>query len=206
MKGKKTVRSRMPADLEVQPVAPARWRDLERLFGPRGACAGCWCMYWRLTRSQWEAGKGAGNRRTLKKLVDSGATPGLLAYLDGEPVGWCAIAPREQFPVLERSRVLQRVDDQPVWSVVCFYVTRAARRRGVSLALLRGAVSEARKRGARIVEGYPIDPKRGPMADAFAWTGLAATFRQAGFREVARRSETRPIMRLQLRLRRGQVI
>jgi len=194
--GRKQTSKHVPLDeLVIRRATPARWRDLERLFGPRGACGGCWCMYWRLRRSEYEKKKGAGNRRALKRLVESGAVPGLIAYAAGEPIGWCAIAPRDQLPVLENSRILSRADDQPVWSVPCFYIARPWRGRGVTLALLKAAAAEARRRGARILEGYPIEPKGGRTADAFAWTGLASTFRKAGFKEVARRSPTRPLFR-----------
>jgi GNAT superfamily N-acetyltransferase len=187
--------------LEFHPLTARRFGDLERLFGPRGACGGCWCMWWRLTRSQFDEQKGEKNRRALKRIVRSGEVPGILGYCDGEPVGWCSIAPRESFPALARSRVLKRVDDKPVWSVVCFYVPRQFRRRGFSTALLRAAVAHAREHGARIVEGYPTEPRKTPAPDAFVWTGLPAAFRRTGFREVARRSPTRPIMRLTLRRR-----
>jgi GNAT superfamily N-acetyltransferase len=105
------------------------------------------------------------------------------------------VAPRKAYPALERSRVLKPVDDQPVWSVTCFYIPRALRRSGLTTILLRAAVEYAGKRGARIVEGYPIDPQSGNMPDAFAWTGLVSAFRKAGFKEVARRSAGRPVMR-----------
>ncbi|MCH7986885.1 MAG: GNAT family N-acetyltransferase [Acidobacteria bacterium] len=184
-----------PAKLEFHPVTPKRWRDLEKLFGERGACGGCWCMCWRLKRSQFEKQKGAGNKKALKKMVAAGEVPGLLAYAGREPVGWCSVAPREAFPVLENSRILKRVDDQPVWSASCFFVARPYRRQGLSVKLLRAAVAYAKKKGARMVEGYPVEPKRSPMPDVFAWTGLADAFRRAGFKEVLRRSPTRPIMR-----------
>jgi len=183
-----------PVRLTVYPVTPARWGDLEKLFGPRGACAGCWCMYWRLKRSLYAQQKGAGNKRALKKLVRTGRVPGLLAYLGREPVGWVSLAPRKDFPVLENSRVAAPVDNRPVWSVVCLFIAREHRNRGLSTALLRAAADYAKKKGARIVEGYPVEPKS-RQADAFVWTGLAAAFRRAGFREVARRSPTRPVMR-----------
>jgi len=151
-------------------------------------------MTWRLTRAEYERRKGAANKRAFRRIVESETPPGLLAYRDGQPIGWCAVAPRECYPALERSRVLKRVDQEPVWSVVCFFVAREARGQGVSVGLLRSAVEFARTRGARIVEGYPVDPaKRWPAA--FAWTGLASAFRRAGFTEVRRRSATRPIMR-----------
>jgi len=179
----------------VRPVTPARWKDVEALFGERGACAGCWCMYWRLPRSVWERHKGAPNKRALEKLVAAGDPPGLLAYDGRVPVGWCAIARRDDYPGLARSRVLKPVDEQPVWSVTCLFVARPYRRRGVSVRLLKAAVDYVRGRGGRIVEGYPVEPRQGVMPDAFAWTGLASAFRKAGYREVARRSKTRPIMR-----------
>ncbi len=186
---------RVAPDLEVHPLTPHRWQDLERLFGPRGACGGCWCMWWRVTRSQFAKQKGAGNRRALKKLVESGEVPGLLAYADGEPIGWCSVAPRETYPVLERSRTLKRVDDAPVWSVACFFVAKPYRRKGVTVELLRAAVEYARKHSARHIEGYPVEPMKDAMPDVFAWTGLASAFRKAGFVEVLRRSKGRPIMR-----------
>ncbi len=166
------------------------------LFGARGACGGCWCMWWRLKRSQFDKQKGAGNKKALKKIVDSGQVPGLLAYAQGQPVGWCSIGPREVYPVLERSRILKRVDEQPVWSVVCFFVAKSCRRKGVSGSLLKAAVEYAGEQGAKIIEGYPVEPKKASIPDPFAFHGLSATFRQTGFVEVARRSETRPIMRL----------
>jgi GNAT superfamily N-acetyltransferase len=156
-------------------------------------------MWWRLTRSEFQKKKGEGNRASLKKIVDSGEVPGLLAYSRGRPVAWCSIGPREGYPVLERSRVLARVDDRPVWSVVCFFIAKPLRRRGLTLELLKAAISYAKKRGAGAVEGYPVEPRTGVTADAFAFTGLSSTFRKAGFVEVARRSETRPIMRFFIR-------
>ena len=151
-------------------------------------------MYWRRSAAEYERGKGRGNRDALRRLVAGGAMPGLLAYAAGAPVGWCAVAPRQAYPRLERARVLKRIDDRPVWSVVCLFVAKKCRRRGVSVALLEAAAAFAASRGARILEGYPVEP-RGAMPDAFAWTGTAAAFRAAGFREAARGSPTRPIMR-----------
>jgi len=185
-------------DLKFHPLSPKRWRDLESLFGERGACGGCWCMWWRLKRSQFEHQKGKENKRALKKIVDSGETPGILAYAKGEPIAWCAVAPREAYVALERSRILKPIDDKPVWSIVCFFVARNFRHKGISVKLLKAVVEYCREQGAKIVEGYPMEPKKDQMPDAFAWTGLAAAFRQAGFKEILRRSPTRPIMRYRL--------
>jgi len=181
--------------LEFHPVTPDRWQDLEKLFGERGACGGCWCMYWRLKRAEFDQKRGQGAKRALKKIVNAGQAPGILAYAEGEPIGWCSVAPREDFPVLDRSRILKPVDEQPVWSVVCFFVARPFRRKGVTVKLLTAAVEYARQHGAKIVEGYPVEPKKDAIADISAYTGLASAFRQAGFVETLRRSETRPIMR-----------
>ena len=188
----------MKPGLRFLPLTPARWSHLEALFGERGACGGCWCMYWRLARPRFESQKGAGNRRAFKKLVDTGARPGILAYRDGQPIGWCAFGPREGYPVLGRSRILKPVDGRPVWSVTCLFVARPHRRRGVTVDLLRAAAQHAARRGASILEGYPVEPRSGRLPDVFAWTGLSSAFRKAGHVEVARRSPTRPIMRLEL--------
>lgn len=187
--------------LEIYPLTPERWPDLENLFGPRGAVGGCWCMYWRLKSSEYEQLKGEGNRALFKDLVSQGEPPGLLAYIDGEPAGWCSLGPRPDFSRLGRSRVLAPVDDQPVWSVVCFYIHRQHRKSGLSEKLLAAAVEYARAQGADVLEGYPVEPKGENMPSVFAYTGLASTFRRLGFSEVQRRSETRPIMRLALRPR-----
>lgn len=187
--------SAQPSTLEFHSLTPDRWPDLAQLFGPRGACAGCWCMWWRIKRSEWEQQRGEGNREAFRAVVEAGALTGILAYSDGKPAGWCAVAPRDTYTVLERSRTLKRIDDQPVWSVTCFFVARPFRRQGLMERLLAAAVDHARDHGAQIVEGYPIEPRQSSMPDAFAYTGLAATFRKIGFVEAARRSETRPIMR-----------
>jgi len=185
------------ATLVVHPLTAERWDDVVRLFGPRGACAGCWCMYPRRTRTQ-KATSGEPNRRAFRKLVHDGPPPGLLAYEGDVPVGWVAIAPRTEYVRFERSRVLKAVDDQPVWSVPCFFIARTHRGRGVTVALLEAACAWARTQGARIVEGYPIDAHGQTYAPAFAWHGLVPTFTAAGFREVLRRSDRRPIMRREL--------
>lgn len=184
-----------PPSLEFRPVTPERWPDLEALFGPKGAYGGCWCMWFRLTRREFRQQQGEGNRRALKGLVDAGEVPGILAYAGGAPVGWCSVQPREAFPALERSRVSRRVDARPVWSVVCFYVARTHRRRGVMAALIRAAVEHAARHGAEVVEAYPVDPRGGGTSAAGAYTGLAAAFRRAGFVEVARHTAGRPVMR-----------
>jgi len=183
-------------NLEFHPLTPERWSDFERLFGPRGACAGCWCMYWKLPRKDFTYNQGEGNRLMQKAIVASGRTPGLLGYVDGVPAGWIAIEPRQNYPGLARSRVLKPVDETPVWSVTCFFVERRYRRKGLTVALLRAAVDYVAKQSCRVIEGYPVEPRQGKASSpVFVYTGVASAFLQAGFVEVARRSETRPIMR-----------
>ena len=183
--------------LTIHPLTPARWPDFEKLFGEKGACAGCWCMWWLLPRKEWNEQKGAGNRKAMRALVKRKRKPGLLAYVGDEPVGWCAVSPRERYVRLESSRVLQPVDDQPVWSVTCFFVARRYRRRGITVSLLKAAGEFAQQNGATILEGYPTETSK-DLADAFVYTGLASAFKKAGFKEIARRSATRPIFRLNL--------
>ncbi len=181
------------------PVTNERWKDFENLFGEKGACAGCWCMYWRLKQSVLDAQKGNGNKRAMKKIIGSGKIPGILAYSEGEPIGWCSVAPREDFSRLDNSRILKPVDEKSVWSVVCFFIHKDHRKRGLSIALLNAAKKYVKYSGGKILEGYPIEPNKDKMPDVFAWTGLSAAFLTAGFKEVARRSETRPIMRFYLK-------
>ena len=178
----------MSLHLSFRPLTRETWREFEQLFGEKGACGGCWCMYWRLNRPNFESGKGAGNRAAMKRLASSRNSPGLLAYADEKPVGWCAVAPREEYVRLERSRILQRLDDAPVWSVVCLFVAKPYRGRGVSAALLKAASEFARERGCRLLEGYPVEPKQSRVPDVVAWTGVRSAFKKAGFEEAGRRS------------------
>jgi len=185
--------------LKIFPLTPDRWPDVEKLFGERGACGGCWCMWWRLARSDFQKQKGSGNKRAFQKIVKRGPPPGLVAYADGQPVAWCALAPRENYPALGRSRILKPVDERPVWSVTCLFIARPFRKKGVSAQMLSAAADYAKGQGAEIIEGYPVEPQNGPTADVFVFTGLASAFRKAGYEEAARRSKTRPIMRRSLR-------
>ena len=185
-------------ELEIHPLAPERWPDLEKLFGKNGAYSGCWCMYWHVTRSEFNKNAGEGNRLAFKALVDGGEAPGVLAYLDGEPVGWCSLAPREQYASLERSQVLKRLDDQPVWSIVCFFIGKPYRERGLLLPLLRGAVAYAAGQGAQVIEAYPVEAGEKRKPPTSSYMGLAETFRQAGFVEMARPSQAHVIMRYEV--------
>ncbi len=174
-----------------------RWRDLEKLFGERGACAGCWCMVWRRPRKEYEAGKGAGNKRALKKLVTSGEVPGILAYDGDKLIGWCSVAPRETFEYLQKSRSLAPVDNQHVWSVTCLFIDKQYRKQGVAVAMLKAACDYVRSQGGKIVEGYPsITAKKLP--DPWVWTGVLPAYLSAGYKEVKRPSASRAIVRKEL--------
>lgn len=185
-------------ELTFKPLTPETWKSFEELFGPKGACGGCWCMTWRLQKAEYEKLKGEGNRKAMQKLVRQGEPIGLLAFVNGEPVAWCAVAPREKYVRLEKSRALKPVDDQKVWSVSCFFVAKPFRRKGLSVPLLKATIRHAAKQGAKIIEAYPVEPKDGNLPDVFAWTGIAATFIAAGFEEVIRHTPPRPIMRFYL--------
>jgi GNAT superfamily N-acetyltransferase len=188
----------MPA-LVAKPLTPARWKDFEALFGENGACAGCWCQWNRQTSAEFRAGRGARNKAAMRRLVASGEVPGLLAYEGKRAVGWVAVGPRRVYKRLETSRVLKPVDEKPVWSVPCFFTHKDARGRGVSAFLAKAAAEHAARRGARLIEGYPVDTRGKKAPAAFVWWGTASAFEKAGYREAARRSKTRPIVRRVLR-------
>lgn len=184
----------MTTELSFKPLKQNLWTDLEELFGPRGACAGCWCMFWKLRGKAYEEARGYETRQMHKSIIDSGTVTGLLAYLHGDVVGWVAVEPRSAYPKLAHSRALKPVDDQPVWSVTCFFVGKKFRKRGITVELLKAAVGHVQSQGGRIVEGYPVDVNK-DMPAPFIYTGTASAFQQAGFREVARHTPTRPIFR-----------
>jgi GNAT superfamily N-acetyltransferase len=189
--------------LEVHPLTSDRWPDLVELFSRRGAsmARGCWCMYYRKT-----GGSGLGsreeNRRGLHSLVNRGRVPGLIGYRQGTPVGWISLGPREGYTKLKRSSVMKPVDDKPVWSIICFFVDSQARGKGVSEALLRAGIEYARSQGATLLEAYPVDKDERSHSD-FMWFGNKRMFDRAGFKEVARRKETRPVVRKSIRPRAG---
>jgi ribosomal protein S18 acetylase RimI-like enzyme len=190
-----------PTKLTVAPLTPARWPDLEAIFNAKGCSVarGCWCMAYRLsgTRDRLPPGMthAQANRAGLKALVDAGNPPGLIGYRGKVPVGWVSIGRREEYAKLKRSPVMKPVDEQPVWSVICFVVPSEHRGQGVAQALLEGAVAYARKHGAKLIEAYPVD-KPARSNDDFMWFGAKSMYDHAGFEEVARRKPHRPIVRL----------
>lgn len=181
--------------LEFFPLTKKRWSGFETLFGERGACGGCWCMLWRLKRSEFERQKGKKNKQAMKTIVESGEIPGILAFSRGQPIAWCSVAPRDRFPALDRSRILKKIDDETVWSITCFFIEKNHREKGVSAQMIKAAMDYVKIQGGKILEAYPVEPKKNRVPAVFVWTGLASAFGKAGFVECARRSETRPMMR-----------
>jgi predicted GNAT family acetyltransferase len=169
--------------LVVRDLVPSLWPALETLFGPRGACGGCWCMYWRLEKGErWEDLKGARAKRRMRQLVGAGKARGAIAFAGEEPVGWIAYGTRRDFPRLERARTLACDDSERVWSLPCFFIKAGWRDRGVAAALLQHALRSLRRQDAKIAEGYPVNLKPGQrLPNAFAWTGTRSLFADAGF-------------------------
>jgi len=186
----------LQSNLTVEPLDASRWDDLMQLFGNKGACGGCWCMAWRLLKSDFDRGKGEGNKSAFKNIVMEGLEPGLLAYYEGVPVGWIAVAPRPEFKRLEKSKVLKPVDEHEVWSITCFFIAKGFRKQKVSQFLIQSAVEFVKQKGGKIVEGYPNDLREGQeLPPPFVWTGLVSAFLNQGFEVAVRRSETSPIVR-----------
>jgi GNAT superfamily N-acetyltransferase len=181
-----------PLKVEIYPLTPERWDDLETLFGDNGAVDGCWCMWWRMTGREYDANKGTNNREAFKSIVESGDIPGLLAYHEDRPIGWCSIAPREEFAARfnNRSPMFKPIDDLPVWSIVCYFIDKEYRHSGVATALLEAAVEFAKANGAQIIEAYPKEAAPPKMTDNFLYTGTVDMYRAAGFIQVAKRQTT----------------
>ncbi len=183
-------------------LRPSGWPDIERLFGLNGACGGCWCMCWRAeSYKAWQRVRGAGARKAFRECVLKGKAHGILAFAKSEPVGWCSIGPRNDFPLLQKSKTYKQDDLDDVWSVTCFFIHRNWRRRGLSRGLLKAAVEAMRKRGVGVVEAYPVtttkDGRR--IGSSMAWTGPLAIYEELGFKVVQTTNPRRPLVRLQLR-------
>jgi len=182
--------------LTFQPLTRNKWGNFVELFGSKGACGNCWCMYYRLSRTDFKEGKSEdGNKNAMKELVWENKPAGVLGLYEEQAIAWCAFAPREDFIKLERSRVHKRIDDEMVWSIPCFFIDKRFRRNGISVALLKGVIEYATAKGIRIIEAYPTIPTQEKLPDAFAWIGLYTSFERAGFGIVDRTSGNRPMVR-----------
>jgi GNAT superfamily N-acetyltransferase len=173
-------------EVEILPLTPGRWDDVAALFGEGGDPKTCWCMFWRLRSKDWSFANTSETRAGFRALVGEGRdpAPGLLAYEDGRAVGWVSVGPREDYERIVHSKVRPAIDEQPVWSIVCFVVSKTARGHGLTTRLLDAAMDYARAHGAPALEAYPVDPGEGRVPAALGYTGLLSTFEAAGFRVV----------------------
>ena len=180
----------------IEPVTIKNWDKFVQLFGHRGACGNCWCMYYRLSRTAFNEGKSDdGNKMAMKDFVWQGKPVGLLGLVDDYPVAWCAFSPREDFIKLEKSRSHKRIDEKAVWSIPCLFIDRKYRRMGLSVELLKGAIEYAKGHDIKILEAYPAILTQDKLPDAFVWVGLYKSFKQAGFHIVDQTSKNRPMVR-----------
>jgi len=182
--------------LSYKPVTISEWKDLRKLFSKGHEFSGCWCMYWRIKRSEFSKQYGEKNKKALRRVIQSGQVPGILAYLGNEPIGWCSIAPRDTFPVLDRSPTLKRIDDKSVWSIVCFFIAKEYRNHGYSKALIKAGLNYAKSNGAQIIEAYPLKSTKPRVQSYQSYMGFHKTFKELGFNDAICRSKIRPIMRL----------
>jgi len=187
--------------MRFEELRPDLWPAVERLFGPKGTCSGCWCLWWRSeSRKARTAIEGAAAKKALKNLVGKGQAKGILAFAEDEPVGWCSFGPRKDFPSLERVKAYRRGDTSDVWSIVCFFIHRKWRGKGLSRGLLRAAVGSMRKHGVKIVEAYSSTATKSgrKLSASLAWTGPQKIFEEQGFKTVRATDQLKPLMRLEL--------
>lgn len=184
------------SQLTFEPLSRENWSKFVQLFGEKGACGSCWCMYYRLKKQDFHEGKqNDENKNAMKELVWDHKPTGILGFYEGQPIGWCAFAPREDYLKLENSRVHKRIDDQPVWSIPCFFIDKNFRRQGVSVELLKAVIKYAAIKGIKVIEAYPTIPTQEKLPDSFAWIGLYKSFEQIGFKIVDQTSKNRPMVR-----------
>jgi len=186
-------------ELSFEPLNKGNWAKFVQLFGEKGACGNCWCMYYRLSKADFKEGKAdGGNKDAMHALVMENKPTGIIGFYEGQPIAWCAFAPREHFMKLEKSRVHKRIDNNPVWSIPCFFIDKNFRHQGITVELLKGVIRYAKEIGIKIIEAYPTIPTTESLSDSFAWIGLYKSFERAGFEIVDRTSKNRPMVRYYL--------
>jgi GNAT superfamily N-acetyltransferase len=183
-------------NLKFQPLTLHNWNQFEELMGDRGGCGGCWCMSPRLSSKEFSENKYSGNKILIHQLVNNGKPIGLIATYKDEPVGWIALAPREDYSRIERSRALKRIDDKLVWSITCFFVKKEFRKIGLSQLLIKGAVDYAKKKKIKTLEAYPTIPYSDKVPASFLWVGVLSAFTNNGFKVVQQNNKSRAIVRL----------
>jgi GNAT superfamily N-acetyltransferase len=181
--------------ISVFPLNMGRWQDLEVLFGPRGACGGCWCMNYRCLKKDFESGKGEINQKRLQEKVEKGIPTGLLAYESGIPVAWISIAPKSEFPRMQKSRIMQTNFDGEVWCITCVLVGAEYRSMGLSETLVKAAVDFAFNYGADCVEAFPTVTGGKKLPPPFIWKGLPAMYLRNGFEIISKPSNSQWVMR-----------
>ena len=188
------------AAISCKPLTPGRWDDFCAVMGANGGYCGCWCMYWRAPRSDFEGPARKKLKSRMRAIVEKGPPPGIIAYRDGEPVGWAQVGPRLSTPNWNGARRLSApinaddAADPKIWAINCFVVPRAHRGSGVATALVDGAIDYAKRKRAKALDACPVEPKdkANPVS---IYHGVASIFARAGFREIARRRDDRPLMR-----------
>jgi len=181
-----------------RPLTKETWHAFSKLFGTNGACDGCWCMWWKQNTNEYNAGRGESNRKAMMQLVMAGESPGLLAFShQGEVCGWIAVAPRSNYKRLQNSRTLKLVDDQPVWSITCFFIHRNFRGMGIGSKLIKAALAFVKQQGGTIIEAYPTIPEEDRVRSGAIFTGVPQIFERHGFTQVGSGGK-RIIMRKQV--------
>jgi len=193
-----TEKINMTSKLKFEQLTSANWKQFELLMGEKGGCGNCWCMHFRLPYKTFQENKPNGNKKMMKDLVHKGMPQGLIASMNSEPVGWIAMAPREDYMKIENSRVFKRIDDQPVWSITCFFVKKEYRHKGLSQQLIKGAVDHAKKKKIKILEAYPAIPYAEKVPHPFLWVGVLSSFVKNGFTIVRQQSKSRAMVRIEL--------
>ncbi len=174
------------------------WDDLVSLFGEKGACGGCWCMYWRQRSSDFSKNKNEPNKKLLRKLVDEKKELGLIFYMNDEPVAWCSVSPREELYRIQNSRTFKPADDKPAWSIVCLFIKKNYRKQGLSVQIIKSVIEYCKTKNVKILEAYPAIPYASKIPDSFAWTGFESAFLKAGFINIPVQTKSKAYMRFYL--------
>lgn len=186
------------SNLRFDPLTSSNWKQFEELMGEKGGCGNCWCMFFRIPYKTFQANKPDGNKKLMKQLVNKGLPQGLIASMNNEPVGWIALAPREDYMKLANTRVFKPVDDKPVWSITCFFIKKGFRRMGLSQQLIKGAVNFAKRKKIKTLEAYPAIPYNEKVPYPFLWVGVLSSFIKNGFKIVRQSSKSRAMVRINL--------
>ena len=184
--------------LKFDSLNSANWKQFDTLMGEKGGCGNCWCMFFRLPYKLFQENKPNGNKKLMKQLVNKEKPVGLIASLNEEPIGWIALAPREDYLKIENSRAFKRIDDKPVWSITCFFIKKEFRRMGLSQQLIKGAIDFAKKKKIKTLEAYPSIPYNEKVPPPFLWVGVLSAFTKNGFKIIQQNSKSRAMVRIDL--------